>query len=83
METAVVNIYLLLVVSILIPLLDWSPEVELEDGSCKQVKRLALRFNAEDPEVFAQRVETCRAKKAHCELQQAFINYIDSQPLSM
>ncbi|CAL1158737.1 unnamed protein product [Cladocopium goreaui] len=54
--------------------------VELEDGSQKQVKRLALRFNAEDPQNFALRVETCRAKKAHCELQQAFIKFIESQP---
>jgi len=38
--------------------------VELEDGSQKQVKRLALRFNAEDPQNFALRVETCRAKKS-------------------
>jgi hypothetical protein len=53
--------------------------VELEDGSRKYVKRLALRFNAEDPTNFARRVETCRAKKVHCELQQAFINFIESQ----
>ncbi|CAJ1418817.1 unnamed protein product [Effrenium voratum] len=53
--------------------------VELEDGSRKQVKRLALRFNDEDPQNFALRVETCRAKKAHCELQQAFIRFIESQ----
>eukprot|EP00931_Biecheleriopsis_adriatica_P034701 TRINITY_DN20021_c0_g4_i1.p1 TRINITY_DN20021_c0_g4~~TRINITY_DN20021_c0_g4_i1.p1 ORF type:complete len:4150 (-),score=1074.99 TRINITY_DN20021_c0_g4_i1:152-12580(-) len=57
--------------------------VELEDGSCKQVKRLALRFNEEDPENFALRVETCRAKKAHCELQQAFIKFIESQTLDL
>ncbi|CAE7917846.1 hoxN [Symbiodinium sp. KB8] len=54
--------------------------VELEDGSRKQVKRLALRFNEEDAQNFALRVETCRAKKAHCELQQAFIRFIESQP---
>ncbi|CAK9060580.1 unnamed protein product [Durusdinium trenchii] len=54
--------------------------VELEDGSRKQVKRLALRFNAEDPQNFQLRVETCRAKRAHCELQQAFIKFIESQP---
>ena len=54
--------------------------VELEDGSRKQVKRLALRFNGEDAQNFALRVETCRAKKAHCELQQAFIRFIESQP---
>ncbi|CAE7604340.1 unnamed protein product [Symbiodinium sp. KB8] len=53
--------------------------VELEDGSRKQVKRLALRFNEEDAQNFALRVETCRAKKAHCELQQAFIRFIESQ----
>lgn len=53
--------------------------VELEDANRKHVKRLALRFNAEDAANFARRVETCRAKKAHCELQQAFINYIESQ----
>jgi hypothetical protein len=53
--------------------------VELEDGSRKHVKRLALRFNAEDPANFARRVETCLSKKVHCELQQAFINFIESQ----
>ncbi|CAK0848815.1 unnamed protein product [Prorocentrum cordatum] len=53
--------------------------VELEDGLQKRVKRLALRFNAEDPANFARRVETCRAKKAHCELQQAFIAFIQGQ----
>jgi dynein heavy chain len=53
--------------------------IELEDGSRKHVKRLALRFNAEDAANFACRVETCRAKKQHCELQQAFIKFIESQ----
>lgn len=53
--------------------------VELEDGSRKRVKRLALRFNAEDPANFARRVETCQAKKAHCELQKAFIAFIEGQ----
>jgi len=53
--------------------------VELEDGSSKRVKRLALRFNAEDPASFAERVETCHSKKAYCELQQAFIAFISGQ----
>eukprot|EP00435_Cladocopium_sp_Y103_P013669 s2533_g3.t1 len=51
--------------------------VELEDASQKKVKRLSLRFNAEDPKNFEKRVETCRARKAHCELQEAFIDYIE------
>jgi len=57
--------------------------VELEDGGRKNVKRLALRFDAEDAGNFARRVETCRAKKAHCELQQAFIDYIEGQDDSL
>ncbi|CAJ1415305.1 unnamed protein product [Effrenium voratum] len=51
--------------------------VELEDATHKKVKRLSLRFNAEDPKNFERRVETCRARKAHCELQEAFIDYIE------
>lgn len=53
--------------------------VELEDGTHKQVKRLTLRFNAEDPETFTRRVEMCNSRKAHCELQESFIAYIDHQ----
>jgi dynein heavy chain len=53
--------------------------VELEDGAQKQVKRLALCFNAEDAPEFNRRVETARARKAACELQESFIAYIDYQ----
>eukprot|EP00439_Symbiodinium_sp_Y106_P082248 s53_g21.t1 len=51
--------------------------VEMEDASQKKVKRLSLRFNAEDPANFERRVETCRGRKAWCELQEAFIDYIE------
>eukprot|EP00931_Biecheleriopsis_adriatica_P056393 TRINITY_DN33417_c0_g1_i2.p1 TRINITY_DN33417_c0_g1~~TRINITY_DN33417_c0_g1_i2.p1 ORF type:complete len:3028 (-),score=718.43 TRINITY_DN33417_c0_g1_i2:3957-13040(-) len=51
--------------------------VEMEDAQRKQVKRLSLRFNAEDPDRFAQRVSTCKARKKHCELQEAFIDFIE------
>jgi dynein heavy chain len=53
--------------------------VELEDGATKEVKRLTLCFNDEDASVFQRRVDTCRARKAACELQESFIAYIDYQ----
>ncbi|CAE8606240.1 unnamed protein product, partial [Polarella glacialis] len=53
--------------------------VELEDATRKKVKRLSTRFNAEDPDNFAARVDYCKAQKAHCELQESFIDYIEAK----
>ncbi|CAK0906755.1 unnamed protein product [Prorocentrum cordatum] len=53
--------------------------VTLETDAVKKVKRLSLRFDAEDPENFRRRVETCRAKKAWCETQESFIDFIEAK----
>eukprot|EP00928_Gymnodinium_smaydae_P068047 TRINITY_DN5109_c0_g5_i1.p1 TRINITY_DN5109_c0_g5~~TRINITY_DN5109_c0_g5_i1.p1 ORF type:complete len:4182 (+),score=1201.92 TRINITY_DN5109_c0_g5_i1:1381-13926(+) len=53
--------------------------VELQDGTVKRVRRLALRFNMEDAQNFDARLAACHSRKAWCELQESLIAYVDAQ----
>eukprot|EP00820_Chromera_velia_P013184 Cvel_23772.t1-p1 / transcript=Cvel_23772.t1 / gene=Cvel_23772 / organism=Chromera_velia_CCMP2878 / gene_product=Dynein heavy chain 7, axonemal, putative / transcript_product=Dynein heavy chain 7, axonemal, putative / location=Cvel_scaffold2493:30-23749(-) / protein_length=3778 / sequence_SO=supercontig / SO=protein_coding / is_pseudo=false len=54
--------------------------VVTESGREKAVRRLAVRFRAEDPRKFRHRVEASKARKARIEEQQRFIEFVESQP---
>ena len=58
---------------------DGKYSVELPDGFKKQVRRLRLRFKAEDPVLFEQRLSTARELRASAELEAAFSSLVKSQ----
>lgn len=57
-------------------------EVKLRDGTIKTVRRLALRFCFEPPQLQQQRLEACTNRRRQAVLRQQLLNSVNSLPSS-
>ena len=57
-------------------------EVKLRDGTLKAVRRLALRFCFEPPQLQQQRIETCTSRRRQALTRQHFLNSVNGLPSS-
>ncbi|CDJ27241.1 LOW QUALITY PROTEIN: dynein beta chain, flagellar outer arm, putative [Eimeria mitis] len=57
-------------------------EVQLRDGTLKTVRRLALRFCFEPPQLQQQRIEICTSRRRQALTRQHFLNSVNGLPSS-